>query len=194
MSVILETFEYAPPPPPPPAPPPTELSEPPFPPPPPPPITSMVLLASLLQSAGTVQLVPDVRKTRHCPPPISVPASHVIARAGVGRIASGMSARRRTRRREIDCASEPARKRNTIWRYSNMRPKEHLQFSNRLRMSQNRYCPTRKEWLNRANKRVVAYFSVIVRQPAQRDQSSFRHSCGRRSRQNYIRPCQQTTA
>lgn len=48
-------FEYAPPPPPPPA-----FPPPPFPPPPPAPMVSIVL--DEVQSAGTVQLVPVVRK------------------------------------------------------------------------------------------------------------------------------------
>jgi hypothetical protein len=39
---------------------------------------SIVLLV-LFQSPGTVQLVPEVRKTRHWPPPMSVPAPHVVA-------------------------------------------------------------------------------------------------------------------
>lgn len=37
-----------------------------------------------VQSLGTVQLVPEVRYPRHCPPPMSVPKPHVIAYAVCG--------------------------------------------------------------------------------------------------------------
>ena len=83
VRATFETFAYAPPPPAP-----NRMIAPP---PPPPPTVSIVFVE--LQSLGTVHVVPDVRNTRHCPPPISVPAPHVVANASCG-IASAISMKR----------------------------------------------------------------------------------------------------